>query len=50
MDRFIVKDEYDGYSIVDTDYDIEYYIEYRRNSNSVNELCELLNELNYMRR
>lgn len=48
--RFIVRDDYDGLTIIDTDYDIEYYIEYRRNSNSVNELCELLNELNYMKR
>ncbi len=50
IERFMVRDDYDGLTIIDTDYDIEYYIEYRRNSNTVNELCELLNELNYMKR
>lgn len=50
MKRFTVREEYDAYVIVDNEYGNEYPIEYKRNSNTIHALCELLNELNEMRR
>ena len=50
MQRFTIREEYDADVIIDNEYGNEYPIEYKRNGGTIRELCDLLNELNEMRR
>lgn len=43
--RFELTEEYDGLNIHDNLFDEDFFIEYKRNSNTVEALCDLLNDL-----